>query len=131
MNTGGLLDQLLKAGSGMLGGQSGSSPQASQNSSGGNSQLGSLLSGAGGGALAAGAIGMLLGNKKARKFGGKAIKYGGLAALGVVAYKAFSNWQQQNQSAPQGQPQTVDRLPAPQAEQHSHAILRAVIGAVM
>ena len=36
MNTGGLLDQLLKAGSGMLGGQSGSSPQASQNSSGGN-----------------------------------------------------------------------------------------------
>ena len=46
MNTGGLLDQLLKAGSGMLGGQSGSSTQASQNSGGGNSQLGSLLSGA-------------------------------------------------------------------------------------
>lgn len=130
MNTGGLLDQLLKAGSGMLqGSQNGAASQSNQQSGGGNSQLGSLLSGAGGGALAAGAIGMLLGNKKARKFGGKAIKYGGLAALGVVAYKAFSTWQQNSQSAPQGQPQTVDRLPAPQAEQHSHAILRAVIGA--
>ncbi len=129
MNTGGLLDQLLKAGSGMLGGQSGSAPQGQQQGSTGNSQLSSLLSGAGGGALAAGAVGLLLGNKKARKFGGKAVKYGGLAALGVVAYKAYSTWQQNNQAAPQGQPQTVDRLPAPQVEQHSHAILRAVIGA--
>ncbi|MEH6566664.1 MAG: tellurite resistance TerB family protein [Halopseudomonas sp.] len=134
MNTGGLLDQLLKAGSGMLQGNNaatgnGGRGQASQQSGGGSSQLGSLLSGAGGGALAAGAIGMLLGNKKARKFGGKAITYGGLAALGVVAYKAYSTWQKNNQAAPQGQPQTVDRLPAPQAELHSHAILRAVIGA--
>lgn len=130
MNTGGLLDQLLKAGSGMLGAKSGGAPQKQGSQQGGISgQLGSLLSGAGGGALAAGAVGMLLGNKKARKFGGKAITYGGLAALGVVAYKAFSTWQQNNQSAPQGQPQTVDRLPAPQAELHSHAILRAVIGA--
>ncbi|GAA6133022.1 tellurite resistance TerB family protein [Halopseudomonas sabulinigri] len=129
MNTGGLLDQLLKAGSSMLGGQNGGAPQGQRQGSAGNSQLSSLLSGAGGGALAAGAVGLLLGNKKARKFGGKAVKYGGLAALGVVAYKAYSTWQQNNQAAPQGQPQTVDRLPAPQVEQHSHAILRAVIGA--
>ncbi len=129
MNTGGLLDQLLKAGSGMLGGQNAGGRQGQPQGSAGNSQLSSLLSGAGGGALAAGAVGLLLGNKKARKFGGKAVKYGGLAALGLVAYKAYSTWQQNNQAAPQGQPQTVDRLPAPQVEQHSHAILRAVIGA--
>lgn len=127
MNTGGLLDQLLKAGGGMLGANQTASPQGREEEK--SSQLGSLLSGAGSGALAAGAIGMLLGNKKARKFGGKAIKYGGLAALGVVAYKAVSHWQQQQQDAPQRQPQTVDRLPAVEAEQHSHAILRAVIGA--
>ncbi|MEL2330858.1 DUF533 domain-containing protein, partial [Klebsiella pneumoniae] len=79
MNTRGLLDQLLRSGQEMLQNKSGGKPGAS-----GGGQLGSLLSGAGGGALAAGAIGLLLGNKKARKFGGKAITYGGLAALGVI-----------------------------------------------
>lgn len=125
MNTRGLLDQLLKSGQEMLQNKSGGKPGAS-----GGGQLGSLLSGAGGGALAAGAIGLLLGNKKARKFGGKAITYGGLAALGVIAYKAYNNWQQQqNGAAPQAQPQTVDRLPEAQAEVHSHAILQAIVGA--
>ncbi len=62
--------------------------------------------------------------------GGKVITYGGLAALGVLAYKAYGNWQQQNKgTVDQHEPQTVDRLPAPQAEQHSHAILKALIGA--
>lgn len=125
MNTRGLLDQLLKSGQEMLQNKTGGKPGAS-----GGGQLGSLLSGAGGGALAAGAIGLLLGNKKARKFGGKAITYGGLAALGVIAYKAYNNWQQQQSgAAPQAQPQTVDRLPEAQAEVHSHAILQAIVGA--
>ena len=126
MNTQGLLDQLLKSASGAL---SGNSSTNSRQGSAGGSQLGSLLSGAGGGALAAGAVGLLLGNKKARKMGGKAVKYGGMAALGVVAFKAWQQWQKNSANAPQGQPQTVDRLPAPQQEQHSHAILRALIGA--
>ncbi|WP_425055925.1 tellurite resistance TerB family protein [Pseudomonas abyssi] len=126
MNTQGLLDQLLKSASGAL---SGSSSTNKSQSTGGGSQLGSLLSGAGGGALAAGAVGLLLGNKKARKMGGKAVKYGGMAALGVVAFKAWQQWQKNSASAPQGEPQTVDRLPAAQQQQHSHAILRALIGA--
>lgn len=88
-----------------------------------------MLSGAGGGALAAGAIGLLLGNKKARKFGGKAVTYGGLAALGVLAYKAYSNWQAQQADAPQQPPQTVDRLPPAQVEEHSQAILKALVAA--
>ncbi|HEX5793006.1 MAG TPA: tellurite resistance TerB family protein [Rheinheimera sp.] len=124
MNTKGLLDQLFKQGSELLSGNT--RGQSGDSSSG----LGGLLSGKGGAALGGGALGLLLGSKKGRKMGGKILTYGGLAALGVVAYKAYSNWQQQQGSAvSQAQPQTIDRLPAPQAEQHSHAILCAIIGA--
>ncbi|MEH6499249.1 MAG: tellurite resistance TerB family protein [Pseudoalteromonas distincta] len=134
MITRGLLDQLLKSGSDMLQGGSASQGRTDHRQPLGKaagSPLSGLLSGAGGGALGAGAIGLLLGSKKARKMGGKVITYGGLAALGVVAYKAYSNWQQNNGTEQQRQiePRTVDRLPAAQAEEHSHAILRAVIGA--
>ena len=79
------LDTLLKSGS-ALGSQAGSSDL-------GNS-LSSMLKGKGGAALAGGALGLLLGSKKGRKMGGKVLTYGGLAALGVLAYKAYGNWQQ-------------------------------------
>jgi len=136
MNTRGLLDQLLKSGQDLLqqksggasaGGLGGLLGGAAKGGQGGD--LGALLKGAGGGALAAGALGLLLGNKSARKMGGKALTYGGLAALGVMAYKAYGNWQAQQASAPQAEPQTLDRLPAPQAELHSQAILKALVGA--
>lgn len=121
MNTKGLLDQLFKQGADLLSGK----PSAQSSGSGG---VGGLLSGKTGAALGGGALGLLLGSKKGRKLGGKILTYGGLAALGVVAYKAYSNYQQQS-SAANAEPQTLDRLPAPEAEQHSHAILRAIIGA--
>ncbi|GLO48508.1 tellurite resistance TerB family protein [Pseudomonas putida] len=126
MNTRGLLDQLLKSGQDLLASQAvkGSSGKPGTHAGG----LGSLLSGAGGGALAAGAMGLLLGNRKARKYGGKALTYGGLAALGVLAYKAYGNWQARQQVAA-AEPQTVDRLPPAQAEQHSQAVLRALVAA--
>ncbi len=136
MNTRGLLDQLLKSGQDLLqqksggasaGGLGGLLSGAAKGGQGGD--LGTLLKGAGGGALAAGALGLLLGNKSARKMGGKALTYGGLAALGVMAYKAYGNWQAQQASAPQAEPQTLDRLPAPQVELHSQAILKALVGA--
>ena len=50
---------------------------------------GSMPGGLMGGAAAGGLAAMLLTNKKARKMGGKAIKYGGLAAVGGMAYKAW------------------------------------------
>ncbi|MBU3057669.1 tellurite resistance TerB family protein [Pseudomonas indica] len=128
MNTSGLLDQLLKSGQEML--QKKGNGGALGKSGGFNTDaLGGLLSGAGGGALAAGALGLLMGNKRARKMGGKVITYGGLAALGVLAYKAYSNWQSQQAAAPQATPQTIDRLPAPQVEAHSEAILKALVAA--
>jgi uncharacterized membrane protein YebE (DUF533 family) len=127
MNTRGLLDQLLKSGQDLLQNKAGSSQQ--KDASGGTSALGSLLSGASGGALAAGAMGLLLGSKKARKVGGKVAVYGGLAALGVLAYKALGNWQAQQGGAAGTEPQTLDRLPAAQVELHSQAILKALVAA--
>ena len=124
MNTRGLLDQLLKSGQDLLQKQTGSGSGAQK----GGGALGGLLSGMGGKA-AAGALGLLLGSKKARKYGGKALTYGGLAALGVLAYKAYGNWQAQQAAAPRGEPQTLDRLPPAQVEQHSQAILKALVAA--
>ncbi|MFJ4141563.1 tellurite resistance TerB family protein [Pseudomonas sp. NPDC089734] len=144
MNTRGLLDQLLKSGQGMLqdkvAGKSGkrssgsdslvnglgSLLSGSKSASGGG--LSSLLSGAGGGALAAGAMSLLKG-KRSSGMGGKVLTYGGLAALGVLAYKAYSSWQASQGVAAAREPQTIDRLPEPQAEEHSQAILRALVAA--
>lgn len=127
MNTRGLLDQLLKSGSDYLSRQSASAGKpAAQGSA---DPLSGFLSGAAGGALAAGAMGLLMGNKKARKVTGNVAMYGGLAALGVVAYKAYDNWQKNQSAAPARELQTVDRLSGPQLEDHSQAILRALIGA--
>src|SRR3546814_12063031 len=62
-------------------------------------------SGAGGGALAAGAMGLLLGNKKARKFGGKALTYGRseehtseLQSLMRISYAVFCLKKKNNKS---------------------------------
>ena len=130
MNSLSFIDQLLKSGGDLLqGGKSGNEAAAKSQ---GSSQLSSLLAGAGGGALATGALSLLLGSKKSRKMGGKVLTYGGLAALGVLAYKAYGNWQQQNSSggnATLPELQTVDKLPEKQAEEHSYAILRALIAA--
>ncbi|MDF3124548.1 tellurite resistance TerB family protein [Rheinheimera sp. 1928-s] len=127
MNTKALLEQLLKAGSDVMQ-QKTSGTMGSKTAD--LSSVSKLMSGFGGGALSGGALALLLGSKQGRSLGGKVITYGGLAALGVLAYKAYGNWQQQNKgTVDQHEPQTVDRLPAAEAEQHSNAILKALIGA--
>jgi uncharacterized membrane protein YebE (DUF533 family) len=153
MKASGLLDQLLKSGQDLLQKQQNSvtppgAPKGSSSGSlgdmlsGAGGPLGSLLGGAGGGgkgALATGALGMLLGSRRGRRMGGKAVTYGGLAALGMLAYKAYGNWQAQqaqqggagvNQPNPvQTEPKTVDRLPPEQVEEHSRGILKALVAA--
>lgn len=131
MDVSNLLNQLL----GASGGQQ---PDGAINQSvagGAPGGVGGFLTGRGGAALAGGAMGLLLGSKKGRKMGGKALKYGGVAALGMMAYKAYGNWQS-NSAQPnsvQGgapvQPQTVDRLSGPAVEQHTTAVLKAIIAA--
>jgi uncharacterized membrane protein YebE (DUF533 family) len=55
------------------------------------------------GVAAGGILGLLVGNKKARKtvgnLAGGVVGYGGAAALGALAYRAYQNWQA-NQAAP-------------------------------
>jgi uncharacterized membrane protein YebE (DUF533 family) len=123
MNTQGFLDQLLKT---------------AQQSIGGLGDAAGIKSGAdfGKGALTGGALGLLLGNRKARKMGGKVAVYGGLAAVGMLAYKAYGDWKKQQAAgagsaaaAPVEAPRTVHVLPAPEAETHSQAILKALIAA--
>lgn len=130
-----LLDQLLQSGQGLA---RDASARVQSATSGGNSS--SFLAGLGGGALGAGALSLLLGNKNIRKVGGKVAMYGGLAALGALAYRTYGDWQK-NQAAQQtaGAPiagstpalsaEAFQRLPVAQLEQHSSAVLTAMIGA--
>ncbi|MCG8361531.1 MAG: tellurite resistance TerB family protein [Kiloniellales bacterium] len=81
------------------------------------------LAGVAGGVAAGGVLGLLLGNKKARKSVGKlaggVVGYGGAAALGALAYSAYKNWQSGKQ-APQvphgGQAGPAVQAPAAAAE---------------
>ena len=50
-------------------------------------------SGGGGAALAGGLASLLLGSKGGRKLGGSALKMGGMALIGSLAYDAYQKWQ--------------------------------------
>lgn len=84
---------------------------------GGQGGGGDFLRGAGGGALPGGLAAILLGTKTGRKVGGEALKLGGMAAVGALAYKAYRDWQAGKQAAPATQPARqqppVPMLPAP------------------
>jgi uncharacterized membrane protein YebE (DUF533 family) len=85
------------------------------------------------GAAAGGLLGLLVGTKSGRRVGGTALKYGSLAALGVLAYKAYDNWQQQQRAGAAPAPAPVapppQSLPAPDAEQRSRMLLKAMVAA--
>ncbi len=97
------------------------------------------MGGFGGGALMGGALGLLLGNKKFRKMGGKLAGYGGAAALGAVALKTYQDWQSRQTTPTPGAAASTAPAPAtplrltdvetPQMEQHSRAMLAAMIAA--
>jgi uncharacterized membrane protein YebE (DUF533 family) len=140
MNTSDLLEQLLRAGQGSMAQQGGGGASAQ----GGLGDLGGLLGGLLGGGAGAGAgggggglgglLGGLLGGgspmggaPQSRSGGGT--NYAALASLGMMAYQAYQAWQRSQASAPQEAPRTVNLLAGPEAEEHSHAILRALIAA--
>jgi uncharacterized membrane protein YebE (DUF533 family) len=60
---------------------------------GGGVGKGSSIGGFGTGAIAGGLAAILLGTKTGRKLGGSALKLGGIAAVGALAYKAYQDWQ--------------------------------------
>ncbi|MGE8190260.1 tellurite resistance TerB family protein [Pseudomonas sp. NPDC086278] len=138
MNTSDLLEQLLR------GAQGGStSQQGGAGASGQGGGLGGLLGGllgggAGGSSMGGGGLGGLLGgllgggsplggSTRTRSSGGT--NYAALASLGMMAFQAYQAWQRNQASAPQQAPRTVDLLSGPEVEDHSHAVLRALIAA--
>ncbi|WP_434589850.1 tellurite resistance TerB family protein [Pseudomonas sp. R4-83] len=115
---GGLLGGLLG------GGQAGGAGAAASGGLGG--LLGGLLGGGSGGL--GGALGGALGGGSRTRSGGT--NYAALASLGMMAYQAYQAWQRsQASAAPPQIPQTADLLAGPQIEEHSHAVLRALIAA--
>lgn len=133
-----MLEQLLNSGLSMMGG----SPRPGGPAAGPAPDWAKFAAGT----AVGGALGLLLGSKRGRKMGGSVLKVGGVAALGAMAYRAYTQWQAQQPrpGATQGAeaaadasweiarsqaPRTVDRLPAPEVELHSRAVLVAMIGA--
>lgn len=90
------------------------------------------------GAAAGGVLALLLGTRGGRRIGGSALKLGSMAALGMLAWKTYQNWQAQQQAAAPaaaaGAATAVPRpappaLPAPQTDAHGRVLLKAMIAA--
>jgi uncharacterized membrane protein YebE (DUF533 family) len=90
-----------------------------------------------GGAAAGGLLALLLGSKKVRKVAGGVVGYGGAAALGALAYRAWQGWQQGTPAgaAPAPAPAQPLALPPPEfqatAPDFQLALVRAMAGAAM
>ncbi|OLO09590.1 hypothetical protein BTW08_00415 [Salinicola sp. MH3R3-1] len=83
--------------------------------------------------MGGGALGMLIGSKRGRSMGGKAIKYGALAGLGALAWKAWQTHQEKS-SAPDAAATTetdrpLEQLSGEPQETRSLLILRSMIAA--
>ena len=122
MQTSGFLDQLLKSAQGLMSDtreRVGKTSDRIENEGIGGFKLGKLAQGA----IAGGALSLLLGSRGGRKLA----TYGGLAALGTLAYRA---WRDSRAGAAEAvEPRTVDRLSGPEVEIHSRGILIALIAA--
>jgi len=143
MNTSDLLEQLLRASQGSATQQGGGAGQGGLGGLlGGLLGAGAASSGGGGAGGLGGLLGGLLGGGMSGRLGGGSAQgrtggtnYAMLASLGMMAFQAYQAWQRQQASAPQQTsvaqepPRTVDLLAGPEVEQHSHAILRALIAA--
>lgn len=126
MSIQGILQQLLQSAQGMAGGSQVSDAGQRHDRS-------SSMPSFAGGALTGGALGLLLGNKKFRKLGGNVAAYGGMAALGAVAYRAYGEWQKSQRASevqsPVPTPQAFAQLPDPELERHSRMVVAAMISA--
>lgn len=129
MNAQRVLDQIMKAAGG--GGPAGGGSDIDRMLQGLSSQLGGAGKPASGGQggidmkslLGGGALGLLIGSKRGRKMGGKALKYGALAGVGVLALKAWQNYNGDGQGAAD----RVEQLTGPARERRSLELLQAMI----
>jgi len=87
-------------------------------------------------AVAGGLAALLLGTSTGRSVAAGAVKLGGIAGLGGIAYKAFSNWQQ-SKPLMEGVP-GLEQLTAPaptgsgfHADDHSHDTAQLIVRAMV
>jgi uncharacterized membrane protein YebE (DUF533 family) len=100
-----LLDQFLGGGQGQQTGTDSGRGNLANAGAGPGSALGSIQGYAKqnpllAGALAGGLASILLGSKGGRKLAGSAVTYGGIAAIGGLAYKAYRDYQEGQKAQP-------------------------------
>ncbi len=140
-----LIEQFLGGGASGTGGQGG---QAQKKGSSPLDAIPDSFKGFGGGVATGGLAAVLLGTKGGRKMAKNAVKLGGLAVLGGLAYKAYNDWQATkggNSTVSQGEAadaaatmknvtpkaEGTPFLPAPEAKRNELALklLQAMIAA--
>jgi uncharacterized membrane protein YebE (DUF533 family) len=77
--------------------------------------------------LGGGALGLLIGSKRGRKMGGKALKYGAIAGVGILAWKAWENARGGAASDEAREGRAMEHLEGASREQRSLELLQAVI----
>lgn len=126
MNAQSLLDQLLKTGMAAV-----NDAQGAVRGAAASGHLDKYAKGAAAGGL----LTLLLGTRSGRRMGGRALKLGSMAALGMLAWKTYNDWKAQQggvgaaAAQPGAAPATPPALPAPQADAHARALLKAMIAA--
>ncbi|EHJ92662.1 tellurite resistance TerB family protein [Vreelandella boliviensis] len=143
MNASKILQQLMQQAGGSQKGGSSSGVDVKGMLSGLSKQLGGGSSGQSSGSssgfdvkslLGGGAMGMLIGSKRGRSMGGKALKYGAIAGVGVLAWKAWQSSQaakngnaQQNTAQNASEGERVEVLSGEYQERRSLELLQAMI----
>jgi uncharacterized membrane protein YebE (DUF533 family) len=128
MDTRELVDQLLASGTETLSkGQAYVETQLGLPTTG--PERDNALSNMGKGAAAAGVAALLLGTRVGRAVTGGAVKVGGLAAIGGMAYSAYQNWKGTAAETATIEGKTIDHIAGVAAHGRSRSLLKAMIGA--
>jgi uncharacterized membrane protein YebE (DUF533 family) len=126
MDTRGFLDQILQSGKEMADkGQDFVENKFGMPAEG--EQRDAMVSGMKKGALGGGLLALLLGTGAGRRLGGSALKIGGLAALGGLAYKAYKDYTQKQGG--EVTDKSLEDLAGPEADARSVQLIRAMISA--
>ena len=138
MNASKILQQLMSQASGSKGSSGGMDVKGVidglSRHLGGNSSQGTRQSSGSSGfdvksLLGGGAMGMLVGSKRGRSMGGKALKYGAIAGVGMLAWKAWQSSQEMKGAATQSssEGERVEVLSGEYQERRSLELLQAMI----
>ncbi|HIP81558.1 MAG TPA: tellurite resistance TerB family protein [Leucothrix mucor] len=133
MDTKSLLDEILKTGKDLAAKGQTIAEEKLQIPQAGD-QRDATMDGIKKGAIAVGVLALLLGTGAGRRVTGSALKIGSLAAIGGIGWKAYQNWQQQNedqaaQEVAERELIPINELPEKEANERSLILLKAMIAA--